>query len=228
MRLGLFSTTMFFGLATLAPLSASANITAHWVLSGADSGSGTMILGNPDNGGYDIASLTGTIDGFSVSLLGGDPGWLPGPPNSNTPPGVTAAPAYSAYGLTFDNILYPAGDSPDIPCFGPTTTRSNQFADAYGILFSFGGNEGEIWGNGTHGDYIFGPPGLYTFEVATGIATPADLSAIPPVLQTPVVGYYQNVDAFQVSVPEPSTWAMMLLGFAGLGFAGYRRARLAA
>jgi hypothetical protein len=28
------------------------------------------------------------------------------------------------------------------------------------------------------------------------------------------------------AVPEPSTWAMMLLGFAGLGFAGYRRARL--
>ena len=26
-------------------------------------------------------------------------------------------------------------------------------------------------------------------------------------------------------VPEPSTWAMMLLGFGGLGFAGYRRSR---
>jgi hypothetical protein len=26
-------------------------------------------------------------------------------------------------------------------------------------------------------------------------------------------------------VPEPSTWAMMLLGFAGLGFAGWRRAK---
>ena len=26
-------------------------------------------------------------------------------------------------------------------------------------------------------------------------------------------------------VPEASTWAMMLLGFAGFGFAGYRRAR---
>jgi hypothetical protein len=25
--------------------------------------------------------------------------------------------------------------------------------------------------------------------------------------------------------PEPSTWAMMLIGFAGLGFAGYRRAK---
>jgi PEP-CTERM motif len=26
------------------------------------------------------------------------------------------------------------------------------------------------------------------------------------------------------STPEPSTWAMMLLGFAGLGFVGYRKA----
>jgi hypothetical protein len=26
-------------------------------------------------------------------------------------------------------------------------------------------------------------------------------------------------------VPEPSTWAMMVLGFAGLGFAGYRKAK---
>ena len=28
-----------------------------------------------------------------------------------------------------------------------------------------------------------------------------------------------------VAVPEPSIWAMMLLGFAGLGFAGYRSTR---
>ena len=28
-----------------------------------------------------------------------------------------------------------------------------------------------------------------------------------------------------IAVPEPSTWAMMLLGFAGLGFAGYRQRR---
>jgi phospholipase/lecithinase/hemolysin len=31
--------------------------------------------------------------------------------------------------------------------------------------------------------------------------------------------------AFQAVVPEPSTWAMMLIGLAGLGFAGARRAR---
>jgi PEP-CTERM motif len=34
-----------------------------------------------------------------------------------------------------------------------------------------------------------------------------------------------NFGAVGVTVPEPSTWAMMLLGFAGLGVVGYRRAR---
>jgi hypothetical protein len=29
------------------------------------------------------------------------------------------------------------------------------------------------------------------------------------------------------SVPEPSTWAMLLLGFTGLGFVGYRQTRRA-
>ncbi len=31
--------------------------------------------------------------------------------------------------------------------------------------------------------------------------------------------------SFAPGVPEPSTWAMMLLGFVGLGYAGFRRSR---
>ena len=34
-----------------------------------------------------------------------------------------------------------------------------------------------------------------------------------------------TVDFEPLTVPEPSTWAMLLLGFAGLGFVGYRKAR---
>jgi len=33
--------------------------------------------------------------------------------------------------------------------------------------------------------------------------------------------------SFVLTGPEPSTWAMMLVGFAGLGFAGYRASRRA-
>ena len=184
----LLSTTMILG---LAPAIASASITLNWDVFGADHGSGLMTLGAADNGGYDILSFTGTIDGNPVTLLGGQPGWIPGPPNSNTPPGVTNAPAYSTYGLTYDNIYYP-GNSPNIPCFGPTSSLSNQNTDAYGILFTYNGGEGEIWSNGTQAPYIFGAPGAYTFEVATGIQTSADYNTTPYTPQTPIVSYYNG------------------------------------
>jgi hypothetical protein len=34
-----------------------------------------------------------------------------------------------------------------------------------------------------------------------------------------------NVSGVMTAVPEPSTWAMMVLGFAGVGFMGHRRSR---
>ena len=36
-------------------------------------------------------------------------------------------------------------------------------------------------------------------------------------------GFVLSGDTVTVGVPEPSTWAMMLIGFAGIGFAAYRR-----
>jgi hypothetical protein len=45
-----------------------------------------------------------------------------------------------------------------------------------------------------------------------------------------VVGFYVNANGSTIGtegtmVPEPSTWAMMLLGFAGFGLLGYRKMR---
>jgi hypothetical protein len=34
-----------------------------------------------------------------------------------------------------------------------------------------------------------------------------------------------HVNGFLATVPEPSTWVMMLVGFAGLGYAAHRRSR---
>jgi hypothetical protein len=38
-----------------------------------------------------------------------------------------------------------------------------------------------------------------------------------------IITSYGVSNALGSGVPEPSTWAMMLLGFLGLGFAGYRK-----
>ena len=38
----------------------------------------------------------------------------------------------------------------------------------------------------------------------------------------------QNFTVVIGEVPEPATWAMMLIGFAVLGYAGYRKAASAA
>ena len=39
------------------------------------------------------------------------------------------------------------------------------------------------------------------------------------------LGVTTTITSITPSVPEPSTWAMMLAGFAGLGYAGFRRSR---
>ena len=119
MRRLFLSTSAVLALAGAAPASAFASVTTEWAIDGTDHGSGVMTLGASDNGGYDILSFTGTIDGNPDKSARRPAGLVARPPNSNTPPGVTAAPAYSTYGLTYDNIVYPAGNSPDIPCFGP-------------------------------------------------------------------------------------------------------------
>jgi hypothetical protein len=68
--------------------------------------------------------------------------------------------------------------------------------------------------------------GILLVQVMTG-TSPFFEVANPP------DGFFANSDRGEMftftlvggAVPEPSTWAMMLLGFAGLGYTGYRKAR---
>jgi hypothetical protein len=219
----LLPATMILGCASLGSMASAA--TYDWTLSGADNGSGQLTVGNAmtvtytvtggtDPGtvsttGYDILSFTGVIDGHSVTLLGGQPGFLPNPPDPGTPPGVSGSPAFSAYGLSYDNILYVNGTSVLIPC-ELTPALTNQYLDAYGVLLSYKGIEGEIWGNGP-----FGPPGNY-YTFATQNSTSGAGGGYL---------YSNSVERFSITTPEPSTWAMMLVGFVGLVFAGYLPSR---
>jgi hypothetical protein len=91
-----------------------------------------------DNGGFDILSFTGKIDGSWVNLIGGDPGF---------------GYATSATGqFIYDNILYSASDGPGGGSQGCAV--SNGFLDCYGLLLSYRGGEANLFAN-TGTDYEF-------------------------------------------------------------------------
>jgi hypothetical protein len=56
-------------------------------------------------------------------------------------------------------------------------------------------------------------------EVLSFLSIGTAASALPP------FALLDSVSATQGTVPEPSTWVMMVLGFAGLGYAGFRSNR---
>jgi hypothetical protein len=75
--------------------------------------------------------------------------------------------------------------------------------DDYGVLFTLAnGDLVDLYSNGGAG------PGDY------GVVVWADGAEDKT-----------SMGGLSVSTPEPSTWAMMVLGFTGLGFAGYRSSR---
>ena len=61
------------------------------------------------------------------------------------------------------------------------------------------------------------------FAEDTVFDTVFDLGSFGPNIELTITG--TGTFAFGGAVPEASTWAMLLLGFAGLGFTGYRQTR---
>ena len=75
-----------------------------------------------------------------------------------------------------------------------------------------------LTGATANGSTSQGANGLFTFTFNTNPGS-VTFSTTTPSLEV------ASVDVSPSSaVPEPSTWAMMVLGFLGLGFAGYRKA----
>jgi hypothetical protein len=99
------------------------------------------------------------------------------------------------------------------------------------VTFSFGADDDSFL---ALGDTVIsqegGIHGVSAAPVTTSVLAPGDyaLTLFYTDRHTTGAGLYFSVDTSNVSVgaptaaPEPSTWAMMLLGFAGLGYAGWR------
>jgi PEP-CTERM motif len=123
--------------------------------------------------------------------------------------------------VSYDNLFYVNGSSPqtcsipDPPSSLPPGNYGGYF-DNYGVMFTL-----------ANGDYV----DLYS----NGDIQATQLGAVPVTLRPYGVVVIQNgapdytsAGGLAFATPEPSTWAMMMLGFAGLGFAGYRTSRNAA
>jgi hypothetical protein len=75
----------------------------------------------------------------------------------------------------------------------------------------------------------FNPTNIYSFNLNTGVSVPTQLhfGLIDENYTDNSGAYTIVVTQLAPAVPEPSTWAMMILGFAGVGFMTYRRQRRA-
>jgi hypothetical protein len=126
---------------------------------------------------------------------------------------------YPAPGVvSYDNLFYVDG-SP-LTCSVPPVGNYGGYFDNYGVMFTLSnGDVVDLYSNG----WIAGP----------GNPTPPSTNYYGVVVgyTDPINGFtadYTSADGLVFAAPEPSTWAMMVLGFAGLGFAGYRASRKAA
>jgi uncharacterized protein (TIGR03118 family) len=120
-----------------------------------------------------------------------------------SPWGVALAPAsFGKFGgdLLVGNFSY---DHSEINAFNPTTWA---FEGSIPIHLGPGETPGGLWSLSFGASGPSGSPNVLYFTDGTNGQTAGLFGAI-------------------TSVPEPSTWIMMLAGFAGLGFVGFHRSR---
>ena len=68
---------------------------------------------------------------------------------------------------------------------------------------------------------VGGPPFTRQYDLMNNTDKPLPITSVVLTSNTPALEL-DNV-AYVAAVPEPSTWAMMILGFMGVGFMAYRR-----
>jgi hypothetical protein len=105
-------------------------------------------------------------------------------------------------GPTIGSVIYEVNVDHTNPSLFTVIGTSTDAADNFALSYTFGANEPTILG------IPLSPTGAPIVQL--------DFDGIGNVAQ----GLAFNIPG---GVPEPSTWAMMLLGFVGLGFMAYRR-----
>ena len=228
MKIGSFALLGFVAAVAVAPgarageiqFSFSGNgITANGILMvGPQSSNATTPPGN------EITGISGTFSDTNAGVSGAITG-LTAPISYVNDPLVPGFSVTSG-GLSYDDLLYPAGNSPAV-CFTliagvPTLTYpfSGGLLDIYGVAFDIagpGGYVGEIWSNGDVG----GGPIVYAAGLANATGLVDNPNAGPDAGAPP--GRYGT---FAVSaVPEPGSLVLLGIGLLGLVAVGVRKSK---
>jgi hypothetical protein len=134
----------------------------------------------------------------------------------STFPDIANIPSASALSLSFTGLQTFTLNDAQVQF--PTQEAAIQYNNGvfnglfYISDFTFQGNPYELQIQGTAFDIVPIVGGFPTFSHLVNGHINFGLSDLQPF--SPIV---------QTAVPEPSTWAMLLLGFAGVGFMAYRR-----
>jgi hypothetical protein len=170
-------------------------------------------------GGLPVTSTGGTYDVQMVSNTGQILWWTP-----STTTGITAQGS-SPVNLPYTNNFFfsPQGTGPDNASVFQTAILSGTFqgngSDVKLTVTS--DDDALVYLNGM---YFGGNPGVHGAE--TSILDFGDLSGTNS-LEIFYADRAQVAAVFDVALsgaaPEPATWAMMILGFFGVGFMAYRR-----
>jgi hypothetical protein len=190
---------------------------------------GQLVYGyNPDSIGKGPSSLlnpflTNTVvasgvisDSVAASDGPGSTSYFALQPTSSSTTGAVTT-------FAFDNVQSGSWFDPvSASTFTYTMLSDSDFTEILGFPSGFKAFEvfvgGVDEGSFVSGDTFEFPTGTTSFAIR-GISPLGEPFPLQLAFNTPTGSF----DVTVASVPEPSTWAMMLLGFAFLGYAGYRR-----